>query len=284
MTVININEKIDVIPNDVEEEILKLINKKAPLCYKNFTDKEKNILTDKIINNKEYKKYNINLQQIDSIKSNFIKNKMVKNHPYLIKNTQNIINDYKNNKDVLYISKKYDGSPINILRIILSKRNSKEQVKKLFNNPTLLNDYDYKQFILAKKNDDYALVNNNEILKKADEFEYKIEKILIKMGVKYKTQKDLVKEQNELYGNPISTPDFLIEDELIINGEEIKWIDAKNFFGSNCKFVKSKLIKQTNKYIKNYGKGSVIFNLGFNQSYKVPDILFLSWNAFSNYD
>lgn len=279
MITLNLDISIDVLPDEVEKEIIKLINKKAPICYKKLSDRESKYLEQNIINNINFTKYNINLEQIQSIRSSYVKNKMIKKHSYLLSNTKNIINDYKNKRNILYISKKYDGSPLNIMRIILSQTNSKEKVKKLFNKPQLMDDYDYKQFEIAKENDDFALVNQDEIQEKAENFERQIEEILKKKNIQYKTQNQLAKEQIKLHGKPFCTPDFLIESELIINGHEIKWIDAKNFFGSNVSFIKSKITDQTKKYIKNYGKGSIIFNLGFNQSYLDSNILFLSWNS-----
>lgn len=281
MITLNLDISIDVLPDEVEKEIIKLINKKAPNCYKKLSDRETKYLEENIINSLNFSKYNINLEQIQSIRSSYVKNKMIKKHSYLLSNKKNIVNDYNNKRNILYISKKYDGSPLNIMRIILSETNSKEKVKKLFNKPELLDDYDYKQFEIAKENDDFALVNQDEIQEKAENFERQIEEILKKMNIKYKTQNQLAKEQIKSHGKPFSTPDFLIESELTINGHEIKWIDAKNFFGSNVSFVKSKIIDQTKKYIKNYGEGSIIFNLGFNQSYLDSNILFLSWNSFN---
>ena len=66
----------------------------------------------------------------------------------------------------------------------------------------------------------------------------KFENFLIKSKIKYKTQDDLAREQKEKYGHAISTPDFYIIDDLYINNVKIKWIDAKNFFGSYTKFNK----------------------------------------------
>jgi hypothetical protein len=129
-------------------------------------------------------------------------------------------------------------------------------------------------------NDDFALINQDEIQECAEQFERDIEQVLKKMGIKYKTQNELCKEQIKTHGRAFSTPDFLIESELFINEQLVKWIDAKNFFGSNISFVKKKITDQTEKYIKNYGKGSIIFSLGFNESYSNTNILFLSWNSF----
>lgn len=271
----------NVIPDTIEKNIIKAINKKPPQCYAKISDKEISSLEKEFVNNITYQKYNITIDLIKSIRSSFIKNKMINKHFSLIQNTNKIIKDYNEQKSILQISKKYDGSPLNILRIILSNNNSKEKVKKMFNKPELLNEYDFKQFLIAKENDDFALVNQNEILDKANLFEEDIGKILSKNNINYKTQEILAQEQIKLYGKPINTPDFLIDGTLKINDKEIKWIDAKNFYGSDIKFVKSKINEQTQKYIKTFGNGCIIFKLGFNDSYlNNPNILFLSWNSF----
>jgi hypothetical protein len=282
MIELNLDNNIGVLPDSVEKIIIKLMNKKAPVCYKKLSERETKYLEKNIIENADFIKYKINLEQIQSIRSSYIKNKMIKKHPYLISNTKNIIDDYKNKNNIMDISKKYDGSPLNIMRIILSEKYSKKKVKILFNKPTLLEDYDYKQFTIAKANDDFALVNQDEIQDKAEQFERHIEQLLKKLNIKYKTQNQLSKEQINTHGTAYCTPDFLIESELVINGQKIKWIDAKNFFGSNISFIKKKITDQTKKYINNYGHGSIIFNLGFNQSYLDSNILYLSWGSFTN--
>jgi hypothetical protein len=271
----------DILSDKDEKYILKILNKKPPVCYAKLSSNEIKNLENKIINNQEFKEYNNILEQIKSIRSSYIKNKMIFNHQSLLKNTNKIIKDYNNKVNILEISKNYDGSPLNIMRVILLKTNSKERIKKFFNNPSLLNDYDYEQFNLAKENDDFALINQDEILKKATEFEKQIEEIIIKNNILYKTQEDLTQEQIKTHGKAFSTPDFLIESELKINNRNIKWIDAKNFYGSNIKFVKSKIEEQTKKYLNNYGDGCIIFKLGFNEIYSEnKNILFLSWNSF----
>jgi hypothetical protein len=272
----------DIIPDEVEKDIITLLNKKAPSCYAIISEKEKLFLEKNIINHNNYKKYNITYDIIKSIRSSYIKNKMIKRHHFLIKNTNSIIKDYKEGINILEISKKYDGSPLNIMRIILLKTNSKEKVKRLFNKPELLSENDFKQFTIAKKNDDFALVNQDEILVQSNLFEKKIENVLKKNNIDYKTQEELSNEQIKIYGKPINTPDFLLKSDLKINGKNIKWIDAKNFYGSNINFVKSKINEQTKKYINNYGQGCIIFNLGFNELYlENKDILFLSWQSFN---
>jgi hypothetical protein len=272
---------MDIIPDDIEKGIIKELNLKAPECYGEITKKEREHL-EEVIKKEKYKKYKINIEIINSIRSSYVKNKMIKEHHLLKKNTKNIINDYNKNIDILKLSKKYNGSPLNIMRMILSSTNTKKNIKKIFNNPTLLNEKDKREFKLAKENDIFALVNQNEVLIQSMLFEKDIEKILIKNNIVYKTQEELVKEQIKLFGHPINTPDFLILSELIINNKTIKWIDAKKFYGSNINFVKRGIEEQTKKYIEKYGDGCIIFNLGFNENYNNnKNILFLSWNLFN---
>ena len=112
-------------------------------------------------------------------------------------------------------------------------------------------------------------------------FEKDIEKLLIKNNIKYKTQDTLSDEQIKKYGKSICTPDFLILSQLVINGIDIKWIDAKNFYGSNNKFVINSIKKQTEKYIKSYGSGAVIFKLGCNEKLLFDNILCFDYNLLS---
>ena len=84
-------------------------------------------------------------------------------------------------------------------------------------------------------------------------FENKIKFVLDKLSIRYKTQLELSDEQIRLEGISYNTPDFLILDELYINGNKINWIDAKNFYGSNTKFMIKKIKSQTKKYIYKCG-------------------------------
>ena len=47
MITLNLDISIDVLPDEVEKEIIKLINKKAPNCYKKLSDRETKNLEEK---------------------------------------------------------------------------------------------------------------------------------------------------------------------------------------------------------------------------------------------
>ena len=276
-----INIVIKNIANQVEKKLINLINFKPYMCYDEISKNE--LLKFEAFCNIN-KENNINKEMFISLRNAHIRLKMINKHHILIENKKKIIKDYVDNKmDILKISIKYDGSPLNILRIIFSDIYPKSSLKILINdnNKSLLQDYDRKQFLTAIKYDKFAVINQDEMHKESLLFEKDIEKLLIKNNIKYKTQDTLSNEQIKKYGKSICTPDFLILSQLVINGIDIKWIDAKNFYGSNNKFVINSIKKQTEKYIKSYGSGAVIFKLGCNEKLLFDNILCFDYNLLS---
>jgi hypothetical protein len=115
-----------------------------------------------------------------------------------------------------------------------------------------------------------------ELYKKAQEYELEVEKKLILSGVKFKTQEDLMIEQEKEYGRSMWTPDFLLEEPIEINGHLIYWIDAKNYLLTNVPFIVDSLTKKSAKYVEHFGPGALIFHYGFVDSVKIPDVVLLS--------
>ena len=130
------------------------------------------------------------------------------------------------------------------------------------------------------ENDIYAPIDNGKQLEQSLSFEHDIEKVLVDNNVKFQTQEELVKIQMKEYGKPISTPDFLITNELFINGNKINWIDAKNFYGANVSFIKHSIEKQIQKYIKNYGDGLIVFSLNYNENLKFNNVMLIGYDDF----
>ena len=270
--------------DQIEKYVISEINTKSPECYASLSNEEKIILQEKIINNKVLNKDKIlNMEIINSIRSAFIKNKMIKNHYFIIKNITNITNDYNSHMNILELTKKYDISPLNLLRTIFKNKYNNDIIS-LYKNPKLLDDNDKEQLNIAIANDIYALINQDTIQNDAILFENNIQSLLEKNKIKFKTQVELTREQIKLYGYPKSTPDFLLEknEELYFNDVKINWIDAKNFYGSNIDFIKNKIKKQIKKYINNYGSGCIIFSLGFNEKLIFENCIIIDFNSFKN--
>jgi hypothetical protein len=265
------------IPENVEKYIIKLINKKK--SYKSYGE-----ISSKEISYIKYHikiKFNIkiNSQIIISIKSAYMKNYMINNYYKLKLYSKKLIQEYPTN-NIIKLCSKYDISPMTILRFILESK-YKLKIKYIILNLDILSSYDLEQLKLAIKSDIYNLLDQNSISIAATEFENKIEKILTKLNIKFRTQQELTIEQIKLYNKPINTPDFLIDSELIINNIKINWIDAKNFYGSNIPFVKKKIEKQIKKYINTYGSGCIIFR-SFSSGLKFSNVLLLSYKSIKN--
>jgi hypothetical protein len=275
-----INIFIKNISNDIEKKLIKLINFKPYQCYNEISENElQNFNNMQKINNYD----NIDKNLFISLRNSCIRYKMITKHHTLIKNTKKMIEDYNNKMDVLNISKKYDGSPLNILRIIYAKIYPKISFKTLINDGyNKLSEEDKKQFIKANKNDKFAIINQQKMHDDSLLFEKEVEKILIKNNIKYKTQEILCKEQVIEHGKCISTPDFLILSKFIVNNVDIKWIDAKNFYGANNKFILDSIKKQTKKYVELYGNGIIVFKLGCNEKLVFDNIICIAFNQISN--
>lgn len=269
MTILKLDNKCKF-SNDIEKFIIKNTHK----TFRKLTDKELNFIRDKVKS-----KYNVkvNINMIASINSSFIKNFIIEKS-YRVKKYKTNILSYYPNYDVIKLSKKYGISPMAIMNLII---NDKYHIHLSSVNENNISVLDYKQFKIASEYDNYYQLDQTKIHNESKDFEDKIENILKKHNMQYQTQNDLVIEQTKLYGKPINTPDFLIKSELIINDKKINWIDAKNFYGPNIKFIINKIKKQIKKYISSYGPGCIIFNYGYNNIIKFDDTLILCYQSFN---
>ena len=199
---------IKPISQKTESEIIKLLSLSPPTCYAR-TD-------ENLINNISSKLF-VSKSLVTSAKSAHIKNKMIKNHHKLESNIDSITKLYeKQCMPILKLSEKFDGSPLNIIRIIFKKRYPDVKIKEILNSPEeFLSPFDKEQFDIAMANDIYAPIDNGKQLENSMEFEHNVEKILVDNNVTFKTQEELVEIQMKEFGKPICTPDFLITNDLI---------------------------------------------------------------------
>jgi len=210
---------------------------------------------------------------IGSIKSLYIKEKIIFNHHRITKQIDYITNLYTSDSDrynIYILSQLYDYPAIYLLKLILGKKYSfhKDKINKLFENTNTnpnIDNIDKENISIAKEIDEYSIVNEKLQLIEATNFEIIVENLLKKFNIKYQTQEDLTKEQILLYGHAVCTPDFLLSTPVLLDGILIKWIDAKNFYGGNSKFLFKKIKDQTKKYIDRYGDGCIIFRHGYSK-------------------
>lgn len=126
-------------------------------------------------------------------------------------------------------------------------------------------------FAVAEKID--ATSSNYSRISGASALEYEkiVAKKLHKLGIKFRTQDELTTDQIKKYGRAVITPDFLLDTPtnfIVTHGShkisaEINWIDAKNYIYLGLPFSRSRLRKQAEKYVAEFGPGAFLFHYGF---------------------
>ena len=273
-----LNIKINKISYKLEKKLAKAVIIKGN--YRKLTDKQ----LDKLNNYIKKKKLDVSLNDILSIRSAYMTIKIIKDSSKLESSMNKINKLYKKGIKLSWISRKFDLSPILILKNIFSNNFSKEKIKDFFYGKQLnkLNKFDLEQLNFAKENDIFNKVDQTEQIINSENFESEIRNFLIKNKIKFKTQNELAKEQIKKYGKTINTPDFLILSDFYINDKKINWIDAKNFYGANTFLIKKNIQKQIQKYIDEYGFGSIIFSLNFSEKLYFDNVILINFNLLKN--
>ena len=96
----------------------------------------------------------------------------------------------------------------------------------------------------AEAADRVSSVDQSETQVKADLFEDSLADWFEEQGIRLRRQPEMVKEQSELLGRPVRTPDLLFLDHVYINDQPVAWIDAKHFYGADVEFQRKKMKKQ----------------------------------------
>lgn len=216
--------------------------------YNNLTKKDITLLRKKI---------NVKLtdKQLYSLRRQVLFKKIIYNSSKAKKLKRTLINEYKQGKSIKQLEKKYDLSPMTIAKQINIK--SKYAIKNdaLLGNPQ-------KSKILSEK------------------FEKKVYKFFRNKKISIITENELRQKQQKKYGRHIITPDLLFKNEMIINGQKIKWIDCKNYYGSATNNIMiKKNQKQIDKYTSHFGNGALLFAYGFNDELKnkLHNVMLLSF-------
>mmetsp|Transcript_34223 Transcript_34223/g.38951 ORF Transcript_34223/g.38951 Transcript_34223/m.38951 type:complete len:385 (+) Transcript_34223:56-1210(+) len=184
---------------------------------------------------------------------------------------------------LLQLSYQLDLPPVSIFRAILKERiyraypymlssDRKKIVQKIIQDGGTIDESDMvrehltnwetDQLRIAKENDVVGYeYSDGRVL--SSQWEEKIYDFLKERKVNFLTEDDL--RVAGLGG--VATPDCLLLDECIINGRLVRWIDAKNFYGSGLTETNG-IIKKMKKQIAKYqqifgGDGAIVFKHGF---------------------
>ena len=207
----------------------------------------------------------ISLEQALSLRAALNQEKSVYSHSKLMRRSNELSRRYDSGESVIALSKRFDAPPVNTFRAILTGRGwTKTRIKDTLNkNPSKLNKRDREQFELAESVDRVSSVNQTETQTAAEVFEEILCRYFESVGIRFRRQEELLKEQTKQEGRAIITPDLLLLDDVRINGVPCAWIDAKHFFGADLKFPKKKTQKQVDRYVAEYGQGALVYRHGF---------------------
>lgn len=199
---------------------------------------------------------------IKSIRHTYlVKFTVIQTHRLINKSIESICKSIESKQNIMELSRHYRYPPMSLLRMY---RKYRKLPKSSLTIPPLI------QMVKIAEED----VVNQDTMKKSLKFEKRIQHWLDKHGILYKTQDELVSEASNL------TPDFLLKNPIVIDGQKIFWIDAKNQFGTPS-FYLSKLRKQADKYNKAFGTGAMIFSSDFNPKLneKIENTVFLDFDG-----
>lgn len=216
------------------------------------------------------------LDQALSLRSALLQQKTVYSHHKLKSRASELARHYRSGTSVVELSAKYDFPPMNIFRVVLEAMGwSKKRIKDSLRNPSSMKQRERDEFEAAEAADRVSSVDQSETQVKADLFEDILADWFEAQGIRLRRQPEMVKEQSELLGRPVRTPDLLFLDHVYINDQPVAWIDAKHFYGADVEFQRKKMKKQMNRYIEEWGSGAIMFRHGFSENLFMPGVLML---------
>lgn len=218
----------------------------------------------------------VSLSQAISLRSAYLQEKVMYRHNILRKQAKNVCNQYKLGQTILNLAKKADQPPMNVFRVILSSMKwTKNEIKNALRDPKKFQERERSEFLAAESADIVSKVNQTEIHELSEMFEDLLSAWLEQKGIRFVRQKELVEEQRVEFGKEILTPDFLLLDQVDINGVPCHWIDCKGFYGTSLQSTSKKTKQQMTRYIDHWGSGAIVYLLGFNEAIKIKDCALL---------
>ena len=266
---IKIDWKVKPVPKNIEEKVGNFVVRRGEFGW--LEDKR----MDEIAN--FVKDLEMNLDQALSLRSALLQEKSIYSFHKLQRNAGKLRKLYDEGTSVVDLAKRFDYPPMNVFRSILKERGwSKIKIKESLKAPEKkLNKRDQEEFIKAEGADRVSNFDQSENAKRADLFEETLCEHFESKGVRIRRQPEMVAEQTKEQGRPIRTPDLLLLDKVIVNGQSIAWVDAKHFYGADLKFQRKKTIKQMNRYIEEWGQGAIVFRHGFSSNLRIPGVILL---------
>mmetsp|Transcript_58753 Transcript_58753/g.70700 ORF Transcript_58753/g.70700 Transcript_58753/m.70700 type:complete len:455 (-) Transcript_58753:324-1688(-) len=273
-------ERPTILPKNQEPKSFRLQWKSTPVCeederniaaqvvvkgrYGPFNKQEK----EKISNYIRNKPSAMTFDQARSLRSVLLQQKAMYRYDHLQRNAKILYEKYMAGESIVSLSEFVDCPPMNVFRTILAMMNySKGKIKRCLRDPKKeLNKREQREFSEAEGADSVSNANQDSLRDFADAFEDIIAVFLKQKGISFVRQCQLEIEQKKIFGKVVLTPDFLLLDEVEINGQRVTWLDAKAYYGANIRFSVKKMKKQMSRYINHWGGGAIMFLQGFSEN------------------
>lgn len=252
--------------------------------YNALSDAQKEVIAQYIVSSN----VPMTLLQAISLRAALLQEKTMRRHHIVVgAQAKEIVRRYEHGQGILSLSKSYDVPPVNLFRSVLSSRGfQKAKMKKCLTDPERhLEERDCKELLQACKEDIVSNPDCDKAHQQAELFESITAKFLCHQGIAFVTQDILVREQKSRFGKIIASPDFLLLDDVTVNGKSVRWIDCKAFYGADVNCRRFGVQKQSSRYHEYWGNGAVLFLEGFSEGLVTMDshaCCFLSAREFMN--
>lgn len=206
-------------------------------------------------------KLGLRVGQLLSIRNQYTQQNVIKNS-WRVREHSRELGQNPDAHKILSFSRRYDYPPVLVYKMAYPKI-SKGQRK-------ILEEVEKHDAVFSQSREEKSA-------RDAAVFEASVVEAFRHAGVEVRTQEELVEEQKQKYGRAVATPDLLFRRPIKVNGREIMWVDAKNFYACDVPFIRRSLETQAAKYNKYFGAGAFMFHYGFSENYKdTKDVLYLS--------
>lgn len=138
----------------------------------------------------------------------------------------------------------------------------------------------YRRYQITFDNDLYDEllqddINNPDrtknVARNAKESEEKFIKLFADVGIEFKTEDQLKKENTN--NEKIVTPDIKLISSVTLNGKEIKWIEFKSQVCRGEGIIYRNNLKQIKRYVDTLGPGAVFYDLGVVENINISDVI-----------
>ena len=211
-------------------------------------------------------------RMLETIYTQKINRSVRRKHPFVKRNTKNMLREWKSGHTFCQIAKSYKYPPVLTAMMIFQENGtSRKAFWEYVRDPSLLDSEETAKELQEAAQKD--LVFSPEGVAKANERGKWGEGLLWEwldgQNVDYKTEYD---ERSEDGSQGSKTPDCLLAEPMDFNGTKIYWIESKASFGDSVEF-KYNCTKQLIPYTQLFGPGVVVYWNGHVDGLECPSDL-----------